>query len=131
MAVPAAYIHVPFCRHRCGYCNFTLVAGRDDLVVAYLEALERELSWLGQPLEVDTLFFGGGTPTHLAPDELRRLFTIVKRWLPLASGGELSVEANPADLTQAKARVLAEAGVTRISLGVQSFEKRKLTFLER
>jgi oxygen-independent coproporphyrinogen-3 oxidase len=127
----AAYIHVPFCRHRCGYCNFTLVAGRDDLALAYLEALERELTWLTEPREVETLFFGGGTPTHLAPDELRRLFAVVGRWFPLVSGGELSVEANPADLNPAKAQVLAEAGVTRVSLGAQSFDKRKLSLLER
>src|SRR2546421_12077607 len=91
----AAYIHVPFCRHRCGYCNFTLVAERDDLIDAYLEALERELSGLGQPHEVDTLFFGGGTPTHLMAKQLERLFGIARWWFPLAAGGELSVEANP------------------------------------
>src|SRR5262245_59135146 len=94
----AAYIHVPFCRHRCGYCNFTLVAGRDDLIDAYLEALHRELGGLGQAHEVDTLFFGGGTPTHLSPLQLDRLFAIARQWLPLAAGGELSVEANPIDL---------------------------------
>src|SRR5882672_5935531 len=94
----SAYIHVPFCRHRCGYCNFTLVAGRDDLIDAYLESLERELSWLGEPREVDTLFFGGGTPTHLPQRQLKRLFAIVRRWFPLAAGGEFSIEANPRDL---------------------------------
>src|SRR5256885_14082727 len=97
----AAYIHVPFCRHRCGYCNFTLVAGRDDLIDAYLEALERELSGLGQPREVDTLFFGGGTPTHLSVEQLRRLLAIARRWLPLVERGEFSVEANPIDLDEA------------------------------
>ena len=56
----AAYIHVPFCAHRCGYCNFALVAGRDDLVDGYLEALSIELASLGPPQEVDTLYFGGG-----------------------------------------------------------------------
>src|SRR5690349_9153867 len=91
----AAYIHVPFCRHRCGYCNFTLVAGRDDLIDAYLEALERELAHLGQPHEVDTLFFGGGTPTHLPPQQLKTLFAIVRQCFPLATGGEFSVETNP------------------------------------
>src|SRR5262245_24966002 len=85
----AAYIHVPFCRHRCGYCNFTLVAGRDDLIGAYLQALERELHGLGMPREVDTLFFGGGTPTHLPPDRLERLFALVAECFPLAAGGEL------------------------------------------
>lgn len=135
----AAYIHVPFCRHRCGYCNFTLVAGRDDLIEAYLEALVRELSWLpdkaaasGRPLsEVDTLFFGGGTPTHLLPEQLTRLFASVWQWFPLAPGGEFSVEANPVDLDAARATVLADAGVTRVSLGVQSFRAEKLALLER
>src|SRR4051794_36877935 len=127
----AAYLHVPFCRHRCGYCNFTLVAGRDDLIDAFLEALERELASLGQPHEVDTLFFGGGTPTHLPRHQLRRLFELAAEWFPLATGGELSVEANPVDLEGAKLRDLAAAGVTRISLGAQSFDPSKLKLLER
>src|SRR6476620_6261430 len=111
----SAYLHVPFCRHRCGYCNFTLVAGRDDLITAYLDALERELSSLGQPHEVDTLFFGGGTPTHLPPNQLKRLFDIVQRSFPLASGAEFSVEANPSDLNEEKSSILAASGVTRLS----------------
>lgn len=127
----AAYIHVPFCRHRCGYCNFTLVAGRDDLIGAYLGALERELSWLGRPYEVDTLFFGGGTPTHLPPAQLQRLLAIVRDWFPLAAGGEFSVEANPIDLDAAKAAILQAAGATRVSLGAQSFHEPKLLLLER
>src|SRR5262252_2693417 len=96
----AAYIHVPFCRHRCGYCNFTLVAGRDDLIDRYLIALEREPSQLGQPHEVDTLFFGGGTPTQLSAEQSQRLFEIVGRWFPLSQGGEFSVEANPSDMNE-------------------------------
>jgi oxygen-independent coproporphyrinogen-3 oxidase len=127
----AAYIHVPFCRHHCGYCNFTLVAGRDDLIWEYMEALARELSWLKSPREVDTLFFGGGTPTHLPPAQLKRLFAIVRQWFPLRAGGELTVEANPIDLCEEKAWVLAAAGVTRVSLGAQSFDARKLELLER
>jgi oxygen-independent coproporphyrinogen-3 oxidase len=127
----AAYLHVPFCRHRCGYCNFTLVAGRDDLIERYLAAIERELSWLEQPRAVETLFFGGGTPTHLPPAALERLLAIARRWLPLAAGGELSVEANPCDVDVERAEVLRGAGVTRISLGVQSFHGAKLALLER
>lgn len=127
----AAYIHVPFCRHRCGYCNFTLVAGRDDLIDTYLDALARELSGLQQPREIETLFFGGGTPTHLPTRQMERLFQLVRHWFPLASGGEWSVEANPSDLDEEKTRILAAAGVTRISLGAQSFHRPKLEFLER
>lgn len=127
----AAYVHVPFCVHRCGYCNFTVVAGRDDLIDAYLQALSRELSWLEQPRPVETLFLGGGTPTHLPAEKLRRLLELVQQSFPLATGGEFSVEANPADLDEPRAAVLAEAGVTRISLGAQSFQRRKLELLER
>src|SRR5262245_38012637 len=108
----AAYIHVPFCRHRCGYCNFTLVAGRDDLIGTYLDALERELSWLKVPREVDTLFFGGGTPTHLPAEPLRRLLALAKGCFPLRAGGEFSVEANPIDIDEEKAAILSESGVT-------------------
>src|SRR5690606_36541205 len=122
----AAYTHVPFCRHRFGYCNFTVVAGRMDLVPRFLEALERELTWLGTPREVDTLFIGGGTPTLLEPVDLQRLLEIVARWHPLASGGEYSIEANPEWFDQATAAVLAAAGVNRISLGAQSFAAEKL-----
>ena len=127
----AAYIHVPFCGRRCGYCNFTLVAGRDDLVERYLDAMEVELSWLNQPRRVDTLFFGGGTPTHLARGPLVRLLQVATHWFPLEPGGEFSVEANPGDLDPARMELLAGRGVTRISLGAQSFNAGKLQSLER
>jgi oxygen-independent coproporphyrinogen-3 oxidase len=127
----SAYVHVPFCRHRCGYCNFTLVAGRDDLIGDYLKAIEMELAALGQPREIDTLFFGGGTPTHLPLDALATLLKTVARWFPLASGGEFSVEANPADLSDDKIALLAAYGVNRLSLGGQSFNAAKLALLER
>jgi oxygen-independent coproporphyrinogen-3 oxidase len=131
VAPRAAYIHVPFCRHRCGYCNFTLVAGRDDLVEAYLRAVEIELSWLETPRAVDTLYFGGGTPTYLTPEQLRRLAASAAHWHPLAGGAEWTVEANPADVDAAMADTLAELGVTRVSLGGQSFRAEKLKLLER
>lgn len=130
-AARSAYVHVPFCRHRCGYCNFTLVAGRDDLIDDYLRAIEIELSALGEPCEVDTLFFGGGTPTHLPPDKLLRLIDFARRQFPLARGYEFSVEANPADLDDAMLATLAAGGVNRISLGGQSFSPDKLKLLER
>ena len=72
----SAYVHVPFCRHRCGYCNFTVVANRDDLIADYLRAIEIELSWLGEPRPVQTLFVGGGTPTHLQPPQLEATLAV-------------------------------------------------------
>ena len=127
----SAYIHVPFCVHHCGYCNFAVVAGREDLVEPYLEALDAELAWLEQPYEVDTLYFGGGTPTFLAPGQLRQLCELVLKWHPLAADYEWTVEANPGDLDSERIEVLADLGVNRLSLGVQSFRDEKLILLER
>jgi oxygen-independent coproporphyrinogen-3 oxidase len=127
----AAYVHVPFCRHRCGYCNFTLVAGRDDLIDDYLRAIELELRTLGESHEVDTLFFGGGTPTHLSPAKMLRLFDTVRDWFPLADGYEFSVEGNPDDLNDETLAALAAGDVNRVSLGGQSFDAAKLKLLER
>jgi len=129
--IRAAYVHVPFCAHRCGYCNFAVVAGRDDLVDSYLAALERELAGLEEPHEVDTLFLGGGTPTQLEAAALERLLGAVTKWLPPAAGCEFSVEANPADVDAQKVDVLSAHGVNRVSLGAQSFDDAKLRILER
>lgn len=128
----SAYIHIPFCSHRCGYCNFTLVSGRDDLIPAFLKALERELAQtLQEPRTVETIFLGGGTPTHLSPDELEHLLEIVSRWLTLEAGGEYSSEANPLDCTTERLGLLRDFGVNRLSLGGQSFDDAKLKLLER
>lgn len=130
-SICAAYVHVPFCVHRCGYCDFTLVAGRDDLMGSYLQALEIELQRLETPRPVHTLFLGGGTPTHLPPRELEQLLQLLERWFIRSAGCEFSVEANPNDLDEERVAVLAEGGVNRVSLGVQSFDARRLEILER
>eukprot|EP00913_Durusdinium_trenchii_P023416 g21994.t1 len=130
------YLHVPFCRHRCGYCDFTLVAGRDELADSYLDALRIELDGMTDQPEIETLFVGGGTPTHLSADRLAKLFQLIGDRVRFASDAEVSVEANPADFAEhdsgpEKLAVLADAGVNRISLGVQSFDDRILQTLER
>ena len=128
----AAYIHVPFCAHKCGYCDFASLAGVDHLADRYLSALEREMAMeLGTPREVDTIFVGGGTPTRLDAGQLERLTGIIGRWLPPAPGAEWTVEANPGTLDREKADILARAGVDRISLGAQSFRPDSLRVLER
>ena len=132
MPVPrSAYIHVPFCRHRCGYCNFTVIAGRDDLHASYLQALQMELETLGAPQEMETVFLGGGTPTQLHPDELRRLFDLIAYWFPMVTEGEYTIEANPEDIDEESVALFQEYGVNRVSLGGQSFDMDKLTLLER
>ena len=124
----AAYVHVPFCAHHCGYCDFAVAVGQDERIDAYLDTLETELSWLGEPHPVQTLFFGGGTPTYL-PHRPLDLLRLVRHWLPLQAEHEFSVEANPSYLDVAKIDLLAAFGVNRLSLGVQSFQLNLLRTL--
>ena len=145
LACPAlpksVYVHVPFCRHRCGYCDFSLVAGRDDLVADYLAAIEREMTRLQPPdpesspapvcLDLATLYLGGGTPSHLGPDGLKRLFDILLARLRLPPGTEVTIEANPRDVTESLAAAAAACGTTRVSLGAQSLDTTTLAALDR
>ena len=112
----AAYIHIPFCAHHCGYCDFAVTVGRDDFRDQYIDALLTEISGLEQPQEIQTLFVGGGTPTHLSATQLDRLFRALFSWLPLTKEYEFSVEANPATLSDEKIAVLSQWGVNRVSL---------------
>jgi oxygen-independent coproporphyrinogen-3 oxidase len=127
----AAYVHVPFCAHRCGYCDFAIAVNQDNHIELYLDALAAELSTLKTPAPVETIFLGGGTPTYLRAAQLKHLLTLVNHWLPLAPNGEFSVEANPGTLDAEKVAVLADGGVTRVSLGAQSFQPRLLAVLGR
>jgi oxygen-independent coproporphyrinogen-3 oxidase len=129
--VRSAYVHVPFCRHRCGYCDFTLVAGRDDLVDRYLAALARELERVPAPLSLDTLYLGGGTPSHLGAAGLGRLFDLLHPRLRPVAGAEVTVEANPLDVTHEFVAALRELAVTRVSLGGQSLDAATLRALDR
>jgi oxygen-independent coproporphyrinogen-3 oxidase len=108
-----------------------VVAGQDQWIDLYLDALAAELATLGEPQPVETVFLGGGTPTYLAPRRLDRLLADVTRWLPALPGHEFSVEANPGTLDADKVAVLAARGVNRISLGAQSFHPHLLRVLER
>jgi len=127
----AVYIHIPFCAHHCGYCDFAVVTGRDHQIDLYLEALAAEMSTLAEPQSVRTLFLGGGTPTYLNVAQLERLLQLVRRWFRFADNWEFSVEANPRGLDAAKIAVLADHGVNRVSLGAQSFFPDLLKVLER
>lgn len=127
-----AYLHVPFCAHHCGYCDFAVTAGHDELIEAYVEALERELSSLGEPHPVETRFIGGGTPTYLNPAQLDRLLHAINRWLPtIDPAAEFSIESTPESLDADKLAVLAQHGVNRVSIGVQSFRAPLLATLDR
>jgi oxygen-independent coproporphyrinogen III oxidase len=127
----AAYVHIPFCKHHCGYCDFAVTAGRDDLQNAYLDALTLEMKSLPDRPALETLFLGGGTPTHLTHDALGRLMEILHAAFEIRAGTEFSMEATPESLDEPKVALLRNAGVNRISLGVQSFLPGHLQTLER
>jgi oxygen-independent coproporphyrinogen-3 oxidase len=130
------YLHVPFCLTRCHYCDFVTYTGMEGLRRPYAAALLEEAAMaaaaLGPaPPAVTSVFVGGGTPTLLPVGDLARVLTRLRELLPFAPGAEVTVEANPETVDQAVAEGLAGAGVTRVSMGAQSFDDRVLAALGR
>jgi oxygen-independent coproporphyrinogen-3 oxidase len=121
------YLHLPFCAHRCGYCDFVTAVGRQDQHGAYVDALLAELELERDVLapRPETIFLGGGTPTFTEPTALARLLAA------LPDADEVTVEANPETVTPSLARLLSRNRVNRVSLGAQSFQPRLLSVLER
>lgn len=128
-----AYIHIPFCHRICPYCDFAVVAGRDDLRDRYVDALIAEIGMAepfpGGPL--DAVSFGGGTPSLLAAGALSQVLEALEARFGIAGDAEVSLEANPEDWTQALASGLVAGGFTRVSLGAQSFDPKVLAELGR
>jgi putative oxygen-independent coproporphyrinogen III oxidase len=127
-----AYVHIPFCRRVCPYCDFAVVAGRDDLAGRYLEALVAEIGAAAPfPGPLEAVFVGGGTPSRLAPAALARVLQALEERFGLAPGAEVTLEANPDDWSPPVAEAWAAAGWNRVSLGAQSFDAGVLTALGR
>ena len=126
------YVHIPFCKHRCAYCDFNTYEGLDHLQGAYTDALIREIGrWNGEARPATSVFFGGGTPTLLSPEALGRILGAVRDRFGLAPGAEVTAEANPETIDQGSAAALLEAGFGRISIGVQSLSPNVLRHLDR
>lgn len=121
-------MHFPFCSSRCGYCDFPTAAGCDERIPDYLSALEREISSRpsGMVGPVDTVYFGGGTPSRMSPVQVDGLVRAVRDRFGLLDRVEISLEANPEDLTAERLDGWKEAGVNRLSVGVQSLDDRVL-----
>ena len=123
------YVHVPFCAHRCDYCAFATYADRDHLMGDYVDAVVTEIGWAlqgGMPAAT-SVFFGGGTPSRLAPEELLRIL----RAIPRSSDCEVTVECNPEDASLERLRAYFKGGVNRMSFGVQSTQPAVLADLGR
>jgi len=151
------YFHIPFCAHRCAYCDFNTYAGQEDSIPAYVEALCHEIKSVGGSLaqqsspspefgkgvrgdvlslskgegNVHTIFFGGGTPSLLTPAHYRDIFQNIHRYFEVSPSAEISLEANPGTVSPDYLRELREIGFNRISYGVQSANPNELRMLER
>jgi len=128
------YLHIPFCLHRCAYCDFNTYAGQEVLIPAYVDALCNEIravaSSASERLPAHTIFFGGGTPSLLAPKQLEQILRTLHDHFDL-SDPETSLEANPGTVTLASLRDLRRMGFNRISFGIQSAHPDELRQLER
>lgn len=134
----ALYVHIPFCETKCPYCDFNTYAGIERLIPPYIDALERELRLWGEGLEcsaerqaIGTVFFGGGTPSYLPLEHIKRLMDTVRGVFDLAPEAEVTLESNPGDVTPERASAWKEAGINRLSVGVQSLDDRLLQLLGR
>jgi oxygen-independent coproporphyrinogen-3 oxidase len=127
------YVHLPYCASRCGYCAFVVTTDSSS-EEAYVAALEREIALAGREASgarFDTVYLGGGTPSLLSPERIARLLGKIIGEFEIEPGAEVTLEANPEDVTEEKRDAWIRAGVTRFSVGVQSFDDRELAAVGR
>ena len=125
------YVHVPFCAAICNYCNFNRGLFDADLKARYVESLLKEIRLRGRGTPADTIFFGGGTPSLLEPSEIAAVIQTCREWFELTADAEITLEANPEGVTEQRLAGFREAGVNRLSFGVQSFRDDELVRLTR
>lgn len=142
------YIHIPFCTHRCAYCDFNTYAGQEEMIPAYVDALVEEINYVGRQLRdfetrdyetkrlsdystIGTIFFGGGTPSLLSPQQFASILKSIRANFTLTEDAEISIEANPGTVMEEALRQLHGLGINRISFGVQSANAFELNMLER
>jgi oxygen-independent coproporphyrinogen-3 oxidase len=133
VAALGVYVHFPFCSVRCTYCDFPTVAGRDDRIEAYLDALIEELGSFQADASgaVDTIFFGGGTPSRLSEAQAARVLDAIRLRFDVSDTAEVTLEGNPESLTAERLAGFRRSGITRISIGVQSFDDAVLARVGR
>jgi len=141
--VYSLYLHIPFCAHRCAYCDFNTYAGQESLIPAYADALVEEINFVGGRLRdcetkrlsdnstIGTIFFGGGTPSLLSPSQFDSILGSIRANFKVSEDAEITIEANPGTVTFSDLAQLRALGINRISFGVQSANMEELRMLER
>ena len=139
------YIHIPFCKHRCAYCDFNTYAGQEDSIPAYVDAVIREIDFVGMGIQqvrdsasqrdthstIHTVFFGGGTPSLLSAPQFDSILQALRAPFTFTTDAEISIEANPGTISPEKLNAIRASGINRISFGVQSANTEELRMLER
>ncbi|MGI6161168.1 MAG: radical SAM family heme chaperone HemW [Christensenellales bacterium] len=127
------YIHIPFCAGKCAYCDFVSFAGREDAMHAYAGALTHEISIWAEQFDgvIDSVFFGGGTPSLMPPELISGIIDMAKQSFNIKSDAEISMESNPASVSEKAAKAWANAGVNRLSIGMQAAQDDLLTLIGR
>ena len=129
------YVHIPFCKSKCRYCDFNSYACFDDTtILRYLNALNREIALAGDKYrnaKIDTIYIGGGTPSVLCENDVKSVAETIKNHFDLSALKEWTIECNPESITESKLRVYRDIGINRISIGVQSLDDRNLKVIGR
>ncbi|MFW6238984.1 MAG: coproporphyrinogen-III oxidase family protein, partial [Halanaerobiales bacterium] len=131
---PGLYIHIPFCREKCSYCDFYSLPYSEKKKGRFLSALNKEILFYGKllsPLKLKTVYIGGGTPSLLTPAEVGTLLEHIRTTFSFPLPAEITLEANPACITPHKIQNYRKIGITRLSLGIQSFFNSELNLLGR
>ena len=130
----ALYIHVPFCDHKCIYCDFYSIITSDN-VQSFLTALKKEIEYFSKLYSYNriftSIFFGGGTPSLMEPQYLKEIIDYLKKYFTVDDNAEITMETNPGTVDKTKLKLFKEAGINRISIGIQSFDEKELKFLTR
>jgi putative oxygen-independent coproporphyrinogen III oxidase len=138
--MPGIYIHIPYCKQACHYCDFhfsTNMKTKDDFIKALLKEIELQKDYFKSAelrttkYQVQTIYFGGGTPSLLVPDELKSILDEIKKFHTITPDAEITLEANPDDLYKEKLQQLKDAGINRLSIGIQSFDDDELKWMNR
>ncbi|MDD4874175.1 MAG: radical SAM family heme chaperone HemW [Dehalococcoidales bacterium] len=127
----ALYIHIPFCLRKCKYCSFISYRSRESDFPSYIKALKKELSLRACVCNIGSVYFGGGTPSLLSPEQLSEILSSVKKHYLVANNAEITIEANPGTVNAAYLAAIKKVGINRLSLGIQSFNDTELTMLGR
>ena len=134
MKESALYVHIPFCDHKCIYCDFYSIITSDN-VAAFLRSVKKEIEFYSERYStgriITSIFFGGGTPSLMQPEYLAEILTNLNKYFTLSADIEITMETNPGTVNKEKLKSFYDSGINRISIGVQSFDEEELKFLTR